>query len=88
MPGHGKVWSAPGGNLLIEQLTDREVEVLKHVAAGSRNREIAEDLNVSIKTVEFHLRNILSKLGARSRTEAVVRAWQCDLLALPSLSPG
>jgi DNA-binding CsgD family transcriptional regulator len=37
--------------------------------------------------VEFHLRNILGKLGARSRTEAVVRAWQLDLLTLPTL-PG
>jgi DNA-binding CsgD family transcriptional regulator len=87
MPGHGKIWSAPGGNL-IEQLTDRELEVLEHVAAGARNREIAAILNVSIKTVEFHLRNILSKLGVRSRTEAVVRAWQLDLLALPSFSGG
>jgi DNA-binding CsgD family transcriptional regulator len=87
MPGHSKIWSAPGGNL-IEQLTDRELEVLEHVAAGARNREIAAILNVSIKTVEFHLRNILSKLGVRSRTEAVVRAWQLDLLALPSLYGG
>jgi LuxR family transcriptional regulator, maltose regulon positive regulatory protein len=88
MAGHGKIWSASGGNLLIEQLTDRELEVLAHVAAGARNREIASILKVSIKTVEFHLRNILSKLGVRSRTEAVVRAWQLDLLALPSLSKG
>ena len=80
MAAHGKIWSASGGNLLIEQLTERELEVLTHVAAGARNREIASILNVSIKTVEFHLRNILSKLGVRSRTEAVVRAWQLDLL--------
>lgn len=85
MAGHGRIWSAQGGSLLIEQLTERELEVLHHVAAGARNREIASVLNVSIKTVEFHLRNILSKLGVRSRTEAVVRAWQLDLLALPSL---
>jgi DNA-binding NarL/FixJ family response regulator len=86
MANHGKIWSASGGILLIEQLTGRELEVLEHVAAGARNREIASTLNVSIKTVEFHLRNILGKLGVRSRTEAVVRAWQLDLLALPSLS--
>jgi LuxR family maltose regulon positive regulatory protein len=88
MASYGKVWSPPGVNLLIEELTERELEVLAHVAAGGRNREIASNLNVSIKTVEFHLRNILGKLGARSRTEAVVRAWQLDLLALPSLSGG
>lgn len=88
MAPYGKVWSPPGVNLLIEQLTERELEVLGYVAAGARNREIADLLNVSIKTVEFHLRNILSKLGARCRTEAVVRAWQLDLLTLPMLSEG
>jgi LuxR family maltose regulon positive regulatory protein len=88
MASYGKVWSPPGVNLLIEELTERELEVLAHVAAGARNREIARNLNVSIKTVEFHLRNILGKLGARSRTEAVVRAWQLDLLVLSSLAGG
>ena len=87
MASYGKIWSPPGVDLLIEELTERELEVLGYVAAGARNREIADHLRVSIKTVEFHLRNILSKLGARSRTEAVVRAWQLDLLTLPSL-PG
>jgi DNA-binding NarL/FixJ family response regulator len=86
MADHGRVWSPPSGNRLIEKLTERELEVLGHVAAGARNREIAENLSVSTKTVEFHLGNILGKLGARSRTEAVVRAWQLDLLAPPSLS--
>jgi LuxR family maltose regulon positive regulatory protein len=52
------------------------------VAAGARNREIAQQLRVSIKTVEFHLSNILGKLSARSRTEAVVRASQLGLLSL------
>lgn len=87
MASHGKVWSPPGVDLLIEQLTERELEVLGYVAGGARNREIADHLRVSVKTVEFHLRNILGKLGARSRTEAVVRAWQLDLLMLPPL-PG
>jgi DNA-binding NarL/FixJ family response regulator len=87
MASYGKIWSPPGADLLIEELTERELEVLGYVAAGERNREIANHLSVSIKTVEFHLRNILSKLSARSRTEAVVRAWQLDLLTLPSL-PG
>jgi DNA-binding NarL/FixJ family response regulator len=86
MTGHGRIWCPPGGILLIEELTHRELEVLEQVAVGARNREIAVTLNVSVKTVEFHLRNILSKLGVRSRTEAVVRACQLDLLALPSYS--
>jgi len=88
MATYRRVWSPPGVNLLVEQLTERELEVLGHIAAGARNREIAASMTVSIKTVEFHIRNILGKLGARSRTEAVVRAWQLDLLTLPSLNAG
>jgi DNA-binding NarL/FixJ family response regulator len=72
----------PDDDQVLERLTEREIEVLGRVAAGYRNREIAEELNVSVKTVEFHLRNILGKLGVRSRTLAVVRAWQLGLLGL------
>lgn len=74
--------SAPGNMFVLEQLTDRELQVLGLVAAGRRNREIAENLNVTIKTVEFHLSNILGKLNAHSRTEAVMRAWQVGMLRL------
>lgn len=82
----GGVWSVPDENLVMGHLTERELEVLRHVAAGSRNREIAKDLSVSIKTVEFHLSNILGKLGARSRTEAVVRAWRLGLFEFTAFS--
>ncbi len=78
----GQIYSMPGRHLLFEQLTDRELQVLQHVAAGRRNREIAALLNISTKTVEFHLSNILGKLSAQSRTEAVVRAWQTGMLHL------
>ena len=82
-----RVWSVPAaGNLVLQRLTDRELEVIQLVAAGARNREIAAQLSVSVKTVEFHLSNILAKLSARSRTEAVVRAWQLGLLRLRSFS--
>jgi DNA-binding NarL/FixJ family response regulator len=57
-----------------DRLTERELEILRHVAAGHRNREIADELRISIKTVEFHLSNITMKLGVRSRTEAAVQA--------------
>jgi DNA-binding NarL/FixJ family response regulator len=82
MTVHGRIRTVPGKNLLLEQLTDREMQVLELVAAGRRNREIAATLKVSVKTVEFHLSNILGKLGAQSRTEAVVRAWQTGMLQL------
>jgi DNA-binding CsgD family transcriptional regulator len=64
MAGHGRIWSAQGGSLLIEQLTERELEVLHHVAAGARNREIASALNVSIKTQQA--RGPFSHRGCRT----------------------
>ncbi|MGE5619879.1 MAG: response regulator [Sphingomonadaceae bacterium] len=66
---------------LAEILTEREMHVLKLLAQGQRNVEIAERMVVSVKTVEFHVSNILSKLRARSRTEAIVRAQEAGILA-------
>jgi DNA-binding NarL/FixJ family response regulator len=66
----------------VEPLTTREEEVLVLMADGCRNGEIAEQLAVSVKTVEFHIGHVLEKLGARSRTEAVVRARHYGLIAL------
>src|SRR5581483_1093680 len=56
---------------LVEELTRREVEVLRMVAEGLANREIATRLHVSEHTIKFHVSSILGKLGAASRTEAV-----------------
>jgi DNA-binding NarL/FixJ family response regulator len=57
-----------------EDLTDREVEVLRQVVAGHRNRDIGEHLFISEETVKTHLKHILEKLGARDRTQAVAIA--------------
>jgi DNA-binding NarL/FixJ family response regulator len=54
-----------------EHLTAREVEVLRLVALGKGNREVAAQLKVSEHTVKFHISSVLAKLNARSRTEAV-----------------
>ncbi len=54
-----------------EELTSREVEVLELISQGLRNTEVAEDLSISVRTVEAHASSIMSKLGAQSRTEAV-----------------
>lgn len=66
----------------VEPLSGREQEVLRFLAAGLRNTEIADRLNLAVKTVEFHVSNVLEKLGARSRTEAVLRARQLGLITL------
>jgi DNA-binding CsgD family transcriptional regulator/tetratricopeptide (TPR) repeat protein len=63
-----------------EQLTTREQEVLTLVATGRSNREIAQQLFISAKTVSVHISNLLAKLGAASRTEAVAIARRDHLL--------
>jgi two-component system nitrate/nitrite response regulator NarL len=65
-----------------EPLTERELEVLRLVAEGLPNKVIAARLNVSDHTVKFHLNAVLRKLGAQSRTDAVVRATRLGLLLL------
>jgi two-component system NarL family response regulator len=64
------------------RLTERELEVLKLVAQGMSNREIAEELFISENTVKNHVRNILEKLHLHSRMEAVVYAVREKLLDL------
>lgn len=58
-------------HLSDETLTDREIEVLGRIAAGSRNRDIAETLFISEETVKVHIKHIMQKLGASDRTQAV-----------------
>jgi DNA-binding NarL/FixJ family response regulator len=65
------------------RLTDRELEVLRLVAKGMNNREIARDLFISENTVKNHVRNILEKLQLHSRMEAVMYAVKEKLLDLP-----
>ncbi len=56
----------------VEPLTEREIEILRLAAQGLRNKEIAQELRLSRRTVEGHLGNIFAKLGVSSRTEAVI----------------
>jgi DNA-binding NarL/FixJ family response regulator len=65
---------------LFSELTSREVEVLKEVATGKRNRQIAEDLFISEKTVKNHISNILFKLEVNDRTEAAMLAARQGLV--------
>ncbi|HEU4947070.1 MAG TPA: LuxR C-terminal-related transcriptional regulator [Kribbella sp.] len=66
---------------LVEALTKRELEVLRLIAAGRQNREIAQDLVVTLDTVKKHISHILTKLEATSRTHAVARARELGLIS-------
>lgn len=64
----------PFGSPLVEPLSERETEVLRLLAQGLTNKDIAQTLVLSVRTVEAHLRNIFGKLGIHSRTEAALWA--------------
>ena len=72
--------SGPG--VQVEELTDRELEVLTLLAKGMPNKEIAAQLIISERTAKFHVNSIMGKLGATNRTEAVVMAAQRGLIKL------
>ena len=71
-----------GSFTLVEELTPRELEVLRLMAEGLPNKTIALRLGISEHTVKFHVNAILGKLGVTSRTEAVVRATRLGLILL------
>jgi DNA-binding NarL/FixJ family response regulator len=73
--------SQSGAQELVESLSPRELEILRLVASGDSNREIAEKLVISEGTVKNHLSSILSKLGVKDRLHAVIRAREIGLLA-------
>jgi LuxR family maltose regulon positive regulatory protein len=72
--------AASSTKTLPERLTPREQEVLKHLAAGLTNGEIAAQLVISVETVKKHVGNLCAKLGVSNRTEAAARARELDLL--------
>jgi DNA-binding NarL/FixJ family response regulator len=88
--GRGEIWLPPaiagralaalargettGGDTLIEPLTERETDVLRLLAQGLTNKDIAQTLILSVRTIEAHLRNIFGKLNVSSRTEAALWA--------------
>ncbi|KAA9008694.1 response regulator transcription factor [Paenibacillus spiritus] len=64
---------------LHQELTDREMEVLKLLAQGKSNQDIADQLIIGIKTVKFHVTNILAKLNVEDRTQAAIYAYKNGL---------
>jgi DNA-binding NarL/FixJ family response regulator len=69
-------------HLSEEALTTREVEVLRHLAGGNRNKDIAERLFISEETVKVHVKHVMEKLGASDRTEAVAIALRRGIIQL------
>ena len=66
---------------LIDPLSERELEILAFIAAGLKNKEIAEQLVISVNTVLYHNKNIYSKLGVNKRTLAIAKAREIGLIA-------
>jgi DNA-binding CsgD family transcriptional regulator/outer membrane protein assembly factor BamB len=65
-----------------QPISEREREILRLVATGATNQQIAQQLNISINTVKVHLRNIFGKIGAASRTEATIYAVRAGIVTL------
>jgi len=76
----GALAGPPGGEALVEPLSERELEVLRLAAEGLSNREIAARLIVTVGTVKTHLHNVYGKLGVEGRMQAVARARALNLL--------
>ncbi len=74
------VGPASASLMVANPLTPRETEVLGHLASGETNRQIAQQLHLSLSTVKRHLEHIISKLGVSDRTQAAVRAIELGLV--------
>ena len=68
----------PGGR----RLSTRELEIVRLIAVGKQNKEVARELGISLRTVETHLNSVFSKLGVSTRTEAVIKALEGHLINL------
>jgi DNA-binding NarL/FixJ family response regulator len=76
----GRAQAPPRTDRRLEELTEREQEVLSLVAHGLSNAELAETLHVSLPTAKTHVSRILTKLGARDRTQLVILAYELGLV--------
>jgi DNA-binding NarL/FixJ family response regulator len=79
---HGSVAETLAEHMGSEKLSERELQVLKEMAAGKRNKEIGAELSIAEDTVKMHVKNILEKLQVNDRTEAVTVAIRRGILHL------
>lgn len=77
-----EVASKLADRLPVSDLTPRELEVLRFVAKGKKNKEIASELKITQSAIKYHINMILSKLGANDRTEATTLALQRGIIVL------
>lgn len=70
------------GRIVVEALTPRELQVLRMMADGLANEEIAAQLGISDHTAKFHVAQVLAKLGASSRAEAVAAGMRSGLVPI------
>jgi len=80
----GEDWEAHAGTPKPPPLTERETEILKCVAVGLQNKEVAQKLGISLATVRNHIHNILEKLSVHSKLEAVSLAFRQGWVSPPS----
>jgi DNA-binding NarL/FixJ family response regulator len=76
----------PTGERASDLLTERETSILKMAAKGMSNSDIAQELHLSVRTIESHLGNIFNRLGVGSRTEAVIQAMKRGWFTLEELA--
>ncbi len=81
-----EVRAPEGSETLTEPLTERETEVLKLIARGKANKQIARDLFVATSTVKTHVNNLYGKLGVSSRTQAALYAARVGLVSTEEIS--
>ncbi len=80
MPHLAATTAQPGTHPLIEPLSERELEVLRLIVAGYSNREIADRLVIAVSTVKWYVNTIYSKLQVESRTKAIARARELNIM--------
>jgi LuxR family maltose regulon positive regulatory protein len=78
--GPGPVAPPPGAHALVETLSERELQIVRLMAAGRSNPEIAQRLYLSLNTVKWHAKNLFGKLNVNNRVEAAARARELQLL--------
>ena len=71
---------APQAHALVEPLSERELEILRRLSQGASNKEIADDLVITVGTVKNHVTSILAKLGVRDRTQAALKAKELGMI--------